>query len=130
MLPSREYELIKKKKVATQNVTGSLAKQRLTYTESYCDSKLLALDLTSELRFYLDVKQLWYCRVVLDQCTWWIPHTNKLVCDDSANVQHTLNYFISTVPRKKLIKHKAHLFVSTQKRSKVKITCILYHSKN
>lgn len=54
--------------------------------DSYCDSKLFAL--ASETWFSLEVKQLWCYRVVLVQCTWRILHTNKLVCDDNANVQH------------------------------------------
>lgn len=31
--------------------------------------------------------------MVLDQCTWWISHTNKLVRDGNANMQHTANSF-------------------------------------
>lgn len=135
-----EYELIifffKKKKVAAQNAAGSLAKQNLTYAERWCDSQLFSLALAREARLWTEVKQLWYCRVVLDQCTSWVPHTNELVHDDNANAKKMLmcstllTLFISTAPRKKLIKHKGHLFVGTWKRSRVKITCILYHSKN
>lgn len=53
------------KKVTTQNATGSLAKRRLTYTEWYCDSQLFGFGLARESGIWIDVKQLWYCRVVL-----------------------------------------------------------------
>lgn len=56
--------------------------------DRYCDSKLSAL--ASKTWFSLEVKQLWCYRVVLDQCTWRILHTNKLVCDDNAKVEHLL----------------------------------------
>lgn len=50
-----------RKKVTTQNAAGSLAKQNLTYTESWCDSQLFSLALAGEARIWIEMKQLWYC---------------------------------------------------------------------
>jgi len=100
--PSREYELILfSKQVTTENATASPAKQRLTYTESCCDSQLFALGLARKPRIWTDVKQLWY----------WINahggyHTLINLYMMTMLMCNTLPiHFISTISRKKLIKH-------------------------